>query len=459
MVRPAAVAALAATLLAAPEAGGAVRATAVPVASAPAAAASRVVVPSRHVLDNGLVVIVKERPAQGLVVVEAMVRAGPRAEAPEEAGATDLVRRLLLRGTHRRSAQEIASTIEAAGGFLGGGTFPDVTSVYAVVPAHRAEVAFDLIADLIGNARLDPEEVDAQRRLTLARLGQTADQPLQRAVELFNAALYPYHPYGRPLAGTPATVRALTRDQLLAFYRAHFTASNTVVVVAGELEAAAALAHARRAFGALPGGPLPSRLRWMRIVERALAPPPSSHQVREVQPTAGAWIVAGYLTVPVGHPDFATLRVLNAVLGEGAASRLWVEVRERRGLAYQVGSVLAPRVGPGFLRLVAGTDPPNLSTVVAIFQAEVARLREAAPAAAEVELARRSIAGRAALARQDLEAEAYALGWQELLGLGLDYEARFLAQVARVTPDDVHRAARRYLTGGVVAIVAPPTAR
>jgi predicted Zn-dependent peptidase len=415
--------------------------------------------PTRHVLDNGLVVIVRERPARGLVVVEALVGAGPRAEAPDEAGIAALVRSLLPRGTHRRSAQEIAAAIEAAGGFLGGGTVPDATSLYAVVPAARAEVAFDLVADLLANARFDPEEVESQRRLALARMQQAADQPLQRAVELSNAALYPHHPYGRPLAGTPATVSALTRDRLLAFYRAHFTASNTVVVVAGELAQADALAHARRAFGTLPAGAPPPRLRWMRAVERALAPPPVPQQVREVQATAAAWIVAAYLAVPAGHPDFAALRVLNAILGEGAASRLWVEVRERRGLAYQVGSVLAARAGPGFLRLVAGTDPPNLSTVLAIFEAEVARLRQVAPTPDEVDLARRSIAGRSALARQDLEAEAYALGWQELLGLGLDYEARVLARIARITPDDVRRAARRYLAGGVVAIVAPASAR
>ncbi|MDR7555855.1 MAG: pitrilysin family protein [Armatimonadota bacterium] len=404
-------------------------------------------------------VIVRERPARGLVVVEALVRAGPRTEPPDDAGVAALVRSLLPRGTHRRTAQEIAATIEAAGGFLGGSTFPDVTSLYAVVPAVRAQVAFDLVADLLANARFDPEEVESQRRLALARMQQVADQPLQRAVELSNAALYPYHPYGRPLAGTPATVSALARDQLLAFYRTHYTAANAVVTVAGELPAADALAHARRAFGTLPPGTLPPRLRWLRAVERALAPPPVPQQVREVQATAAAWIVAAYLTVPVGHPDFAALRVLNAILGEGAASRLWVEVRERRGLAYQVGSVLAARAGPGFLRLIAGTDPPNLSTVLAILEAEVARLRDAAPAPGEVDLAKRSIAGRTALARQDLEAEAYALGWQELLGLGVDYEARFLAQVARITPDDVHRVARRYLAGGVVAIVAPASAR
>ncbi len=252
---------------------------------------------------------------------------------------------------------------------------------------------------------------------------------------------------------------ALARDRLLAFYRTHYTAANTVVTVAGELPAADALAHARRAFGTLPAGTLPPRLRWLRAVERALAPPPVPQQVREARDTAAAWIVVAYLTVPAGHPDFAALRVLNAILGEGAASRLWVEVRERRGLAYQVGSVLAARAGPGFLRLVAGTDPPNLSTVLVLLEAEVARLREAAPTPDEVDLAKRSIAGRTALARQDLEAEAYALGWQELLGLGVDYEARFLAQVARVTPDDVHRVARRYLAGGVVAIVAPASAR
>jgi predicted Zn-dependent peptidase len=181
--------------------------------------------------------------------------------------------------------------------------------------------------------------------------------------------------------------------------------------------------------------------------------------VRESRSIAAAWITLGYLGVQAGHRDFSALRVLNAILGEGLSSRLFVEIRDKRGLAYQVSSSLALRAGPGFIRLSAGTDPPNLSTVVAGMLREVERLRTESPPADEVEKAKRGIIGRYALAREDLESQAFYLGWYEILGVGYDYDARFPQEIAQVSPADVQRVARQYLVNHVLAIVAPPTAR
>ncbi len=429
------------------------------VSSLPPTASSRQAA-ARYVLENGLTVIIKENPASDLVVTEALVRAGPRVEEPRQAGITFFVRAMLPRGTQRRSGAEIAQAIESVGGRLGGGTGADFTALYTITTSRHVDVGMDLLADLLTDARFDAQDVETQRRVSLSRIGQSGDQPLQQAIDLFTTALYPYHSYAQSVLGTSESVGALSRDDLVSFYREYFTAPNIVLVVAGNLPQEAALDKARRAFARLRADPPPRRTGWLRAVERALAPAPSAPQeVRQIRAVSAAWIALGYLTVAAGHRDFPALRVLNSILGEGQSSRLFVEIREKRGMAYQVGSSLPIRAGPGYIRLSAGTDPPNLSAVVAGMLREVDRLRTDAPPPDEIEKARRGIIGRYALAHEDLEAQAFYPGWYEVLGVGFEYDQQFPALVARVAPGDVLRVARRYLNNHVLAVVAPATAR
>lgn len=430
--------------------------TALPQTAPSASAAARPGV-TRHVLDNGLTVIIKENPNSDLVVTEAIVRAGPRLEDPRVAGITFFVRAMLLRGTTRRSGAEIAEAVESVGGQYGGGTTADFTSLYTITASRHLDVGMALLAELLTDARFDPGEVEIQRRVSLSRIEQNGDQPLQQALDQFNAALYPYHPYARSVFGTAESVGGLTRDDLIAFYRAYFTAPNIVLVIAGNVMREAALDKARRAFAGLRAAPPPPRAGWLRAVERALAPAPqASQEIRQTRATSAAWIALGYLTVPAGHPDFPALRVLNAILGEGQSSRLFVEIREKRGLAYQVGSALPLRAGPGYIRLSAGTAPPMATAVVTEMLGQVERLREGAPPADEVEKARRGIIGRYALAHEELESQAFYLGWYEMLGVGYEYDAAFSDLIARVTPNDVVRVARRYMAHHVLVVVAPP---
>ena len=157
--------------------------------TAGAAAVVRAPAASRHVLENGLTVVVKPSTASDLVVVEALVRAGPRLEDPTMAGATFFVRGMLVRGTDRRSADQIAQTVEGVGGLLGGGTGADFTSLYTITPSRHLDLGMEMVADLLTGARFDPRDVETQRGVGLSRIRQSADQPLQReSSELGGAA-------------------------------------------------------------------------------------------------------------------------------------------------------------------------------------------------------------------------------------------------------------------------------
>ncbi|MGQ0548729.1 MAG: M16 family metallopeptidase, partial [Armatimonadota bacterium] len=184
----------------------------------PATSAPRAGV-SKHVLDSGLTVIIKENPSSDLVVTEALLRAGPRFEDARQSGISFFMRAMLVRGTQRRGAAEIAQAIESVGGQLGGGTGTDFVSVYTITLGRHVDAGMELIADLLTNARFDPQDIETQRRVSLSRISQNADQPLQRAIELANGALYPYHPYSGTAFGAAESVSGFTREQLVEFYQ------------------------------------------------------------------------------------------------------------------------------------------------------------------------------------------------------------------------------------------------
>ncbi len=412
---------------------------------------------SRRVLPGGLTVLVKENPTADLVATEVLVRAGPRVETAEEAGISSFVQGMVLRGTERRSATEIALAVEGVGGVLRTGTATDY-SEYSVVSLSRyADVALDVLADLVTGAKFDPADVETQRRISLSRIRSQADQPLSRALDLIAARLYGMHPYATPLLGTLETAPRFTRDQLLTFYRTFYTAPNMVIVVAGHVTADDAVEKVRRSFGRIRAEPLPPRIRLLPAVERALAPRPTERQeVRETQQTSAAWIVVGYLGVEVGHRDWTPLRVLSGVLGEGGSSRLFVDIREKQGLAYQVGSSFPTRAGPNMLLLLAGTDPATAPRLLDGLLEEVTRAQREVVPAQELERAKQRIIGRHLIDHEDLQRQAFLLGFYELLGAGFAFDARLPQLIARVTAAEVQRVAQFYLQYPTVAVVAPP---
>jgi len=411
---------------------------------------------SKHVLPNGLTVLIKENPTADLVAVDVLVRSGARVEEADEGGAAFFVREMLFRGTARRTAAEIASGLESVGGSLSAVTSLDYTELAAVAPTAAADTALDVLADLVTDAKFDPADVEVQRRVSLARLRTRADQPATRAFDLAITTLYGAHPYSKGLLGSVDTVSALTGERLVTFYRMFFTAPNMVVSVAGNLTTEVALRKIGRAFANLRADPVPHRVRLLPVVESALAPRPSQPQeVREVRQTAAAWITIGYLGAAVGHRDWAALRVLSAILGEGLSSRLFVEIREKQGLAYQVGSSFSTLAGPGPLVMSAGTDPANQAKVVDGLLREAARLRDTLPSPEEMDRARQRIIGVHAIDHEDLRRQAFLPGLYELLGVGSAFDARIPDLISRVTAEDVQRAARLYVQQPTVVVVAP----
>jgi len=407
-------------------------------------------------LRSGLRVLAQELPANGLVAVSVLVGAAPRVEEPGQAGISILTREVMLRGTVRRTGDEVAEVLDSLGASLRALTGPDHTEWTLLVPAEHVDPALDLLVEVLTQPRFAPEDVDSQRRITLVRLRQQQDQPQARAVELVNGLLYRWHPYRHPLLGTPETLARLGRDDLVRYHAAFYTAPNVVVSVAGELPVPVAVAKVQRAFAGLRNDPLPPRVRLLDVAERALGEQPRSRrEVREPQQTASAWIAVGYLGVGVGHPDWPALRVAATLLGGGMASRLFQSVREREALAYAVGAGLPTQRGPAALTVTAGVEAANVDRAVAAILREVERLRPERAPEDEVARARSRVVGLHLLDHEDLRRRAFYPAWYELLGVGYRFDARLQQLVSRVTAADVQRVARRYLVYPAVAVVGP----
>ncbi len=422
----------------------------------PAPASQEVGEPVFWRLRSGLRVLAQELPAAGLVAVAVLVGAAPRVEEPSQAGISILTREVMLQGTTRRGGQDLAEALDSLGASLRALTGPDHTEWTVLVPAEHVDQALELLVEVLTSPRFAPEDLEAQRRVSLVRLRQQRDQPQNRAVELAQSLLYPYHPYRNPLLGTPETVARLTREDLVRYHATFYTAPNVVVSVAGELPAPVAVAKVQRAFSDLRNSDLPARVKLLDSVEGALAHRPTRRRdVRETQQTAGAWVAVAYLGVSVRDPDWPALRVAATVLGGGMASRLFQAVREREGLAYAVGAGFPAQRGPAAVTLTAGVDPSTVDRALGAMLREVEDLRARPPALEEVARARRRVAGLHLLDHEDLRRRAFYPAWYELVGAGYRFDRQVTELVSRVTPADVQRVARRYLEHPAVAVVGP----
>ena len=415
--------------------------------AAPAPAPAGPPLAHREVLPNGLVLVVAERPAIPVVVVQVLLRAGSARDPAGAAGLANFTAELLTRGTVRRTSTEIDQAIEFVGGSLGADASRDGVTVGLAVLRKDLGLGLDLLADVLREPTFPEDELRRSVGEVQAAIRRADENPESVAGRELAPLLFPGHPYAHPIMGTVASVGALTRERVVAFHREHYRPAGAVVAVVGAITVAEARRElaARLASWASPVG-APAD------VPAAPARPPAQERVL-VRELTQATAFLGAPAVPPGHPDYFPLVVANYVLGGGSASRLYSRIREDGGLAYSVGSTLAPaRHGPS---LVVSVQTRNDAVAEALgrVRAEMARLGRVPVGAAELALARSYLVGSFPL-RLDTSAKVarYLLSLEEH-GLGLDYPDTFRDGVGRVTAADVRRVAARYLDPALFSTV------
>jgi zinc protease len=403
---------------------------------------------TRQVLPNGLAVVVREDPTVGVMAAALHVRAGSLFESADTAGITNFLQRVMLRGTQRYSAVTLSEAVEDLGGTLEASGDVEFGEVQGTALARNWEPLLKLLAEVAVRPTLPAEEVERERRLILSAIQSRGDTPFQRAFDSVLNDLYGPHPYAWPSVGRRESVERITRAMLRAHYASVYRPDRMVLAVSGNVPAAQIVRVAEKLFRDLPAAPAAVR------ASVAETTPHSGRRLVE-RPVQQAQVLVGYLGPSLLQPDYAASRVLATVLGGGMSGRLFRELREQRGLAYSVGMLGSFRTGPSFLVSYLGTAPTNAEAAEAGMLAEIERVRGEMVTERELARAKAYLLGNLAMDRRTNARHAWYMAFFEVVGAGWDFPERYARAVEAVTPDDVARAAQRYLTRPTVIVLQP----
>ncbi len=391
-----------------------------------------------------------ERLSASLVL---MFGGGSRLEDDRLAGVSHFIEHLNFKGTRARAtSKEIADAIEGVGGFINASTDKELTAYWARIPAEHLDLGLDVLFDIVSNSKLDPDDIERERMVILEELRMYQDQPQDYVQNLFEEMIWPDHPLGRDIAGTEKSVAQLTRDDILEYADAHYRLPNLVIGVAGAVDEdrARAAIEPRLTLNHDADGLMtpsaPGPLAGPRVLVRR-------------RQTEQAHICVGMRAMSYRDPDRYALDLLNTVLGEGMSSRLFLNIRERLGLAYDVHSFTQKHRDTGYLGVYIGVEPKKAVDAVNAVMAELRTLCDREVGPEEIGRAKEFTKGRLRLELETTNGVAFWLTYQELLFGAIKTIDDELELVEAVTAADVKRVANEVLTAATQMAVIGPFAR
>jgi predicted Zn-dependent peptidase len=408
----------------------------------------------RHtVLPGGLRVVTEAMPTVRSVTVGVWVGVGSRDEAPSLAGASHYLEHLLFKGTPRRDALAISAALDAVGGEMNAFTSKEYTCFYARVLDSDLPLAVDVVGDLVTSSLIRAADVDAERGVILEEIAMHEDDPTDMVHDQFAQVLFGDGPLGRPVLGTVESIESIGRSAINGYYRRRYRPQDMVVAVAGNLDHASVVRQVRKAFdaaGMLDGDASPTEPRRGRLLTTS----PGVRVVRRTTEQANV-VLGGPGVARTDERRFA-LGVLNAALGGGMSSRLFQEVREKRGLAYSVYSYHAQYADTGLFAVYAGCVPRKVDDVLAICREELAKAAATGITIEELDRGKGQLRGSMVLGLEDTGSRMSRIGKAELVyGEQLSVD-QVLARIDQVTLDDVSAVAADVLTATpTLAVVGP----
>src|SRR6516162_5212022 len=412
---------------------------------------------SRTILPGGLRVVTEHLPAVHSVALGIWVGVGSRDEDREHAGATHYLEHLLFKGTRRRTALEISAAMDAVGGEMNAFTAKEYTCYYARVLDADLPLAVDILSDMVTSSLITPKDVDAERNVVLEEIAMNDDDPSDTVHEAFTSKLFGDTPLGRPILGTTDSINAITRDQIFEHYQARYTPEHLVVAAAGHLEHDVVVDLVARAFGrvlsqaAATAAPAAPRLTGDRDGQATgVGTTLISRAIEQANLVLGCEALAR-----TDERRFA-LGVLNAAFGGGMSSRLFQEVREKRGLAYSVYSFSGQHADTGIWGVYVGCLPSKADEVLAICRDEIARVVEGGLTDAELARGKGQVRGSIVLSLEDPSSRMSRLGKSELVYPRLEPVDEVLSAIDAVGHDDIRAIATDILTRPkTLAVVGP----
>jgi predicted Zn-dependent peptidase len=406
-----------------------------------------------HELRGGAKLVTAPMPERLSASVVFMFGGGSRLEDERLAGASHFIEHLYFKGTRKRpSSKEIADAIEGVGGFINASTDNELTAYWARVPSEHLELGLDVLFDIVSNSKLDAGDLERERMVILEELRMYQDQPQDYVQNLFEELIWPNHPLGRDIAGTEQSVAQLTRGDILEYADAHYRLPNLVIGVAGAFdeEGVRGAIAPRLTLNPEPDGLLATVAPGPLAAPRVL--------VRNRQ-TEQAHICVGMRAVSYLDPDRYALDMLNTVLGEGMSSRLFLNIREKLGLAYDVHSFTQKHRDTGYLAVYIGVEPKKAVDAVNAVMAELRTLCDRELSPEDIGRAKEFTKGRLRLELETTNGVAFWLTYQELLFGQIKTIDEELELVDAVTAADVKRVANQIVKGAIQMAVIGPFAR
>ena len=395
---------------------------------------------NKAVLDNSLRVITSTMPHSRSVCVVALVGAGSCYETKEQAGISHFAEHLFFKGTERRpTSREITQDIEGIGGIINGGTDKEITVYWCKVASPHFSVALDVLSDLLLNSRFDSRDIEKEQQVIMEEIKMNLDTPQQRVNALIDELLWPEQPLGREVIGYKQTVSSLAREQLLDYVARRYMANNAVLSIAGNIQHEEAMVQIERLFGKWAARKLTAGY----AASDQQTEPRLRIEPKDIEQVHLCVAVHGFSHF---HPQRFTVDLLNTVLGGGMSSRLFMEIRERRGLAYDIGSYTEHFLNSGSFGIYAGVDLDKTETALAAILEELSKVRHGI-AGSELTRAKELSKGRLYLRFEDSQNVALWYGSQEiLLQQVLDIDD-VISIVDAITVDQLHEVAQGIFSG------------
>lgn len=389
----------------------------------------------KTVLDNGLRVLTSHMPHVRSVSASLLVGAGSRYESLEKAGISHFVEHVLFKGTERRpDSRAIAEAIEGIGGVLNGGTDKELTVFWVKVMNSHLTEALDVLADLVRSPKFTQEEVEKERQVIIEEINMSLDSPQQRVNMLIDEVVWPDQPLGRDVAGAKETVCTFSARTLRDYWTSQYGPQNTVISVAGDVQHAQVAELANGLFGTWT---VRQSGKWFPVNDSQEA----ARSAIEVRDTELTHLCIALRGVSSSHPDRFVFDVLNVILGEGMSCRLFRELREKRGLAYDVHSYVSHFFDSGSLTVYAGVAPGSVETAVEVILGLLTEMKTDRIPESELHKAKEMVKGRLVLRMEDSRSVAGWFASQELLLEEIRTVDEVIAIVEAMTPEDLQRVA------------------
>ena len=403
-------------------------------------------------LDNRLRIITSTMPHTRSVCISIFIGTGSRYEADPEAGVSHFIEHLLFKGTQKRAtAKDISVAIESIGGILNGGTDKELTLYWCKVAQPHFHLALDVLTDMMLHSKFDPQDIEKERRVIIEEINMSKDSPSQQVNMLIDELLWPGHPLGRDIAGNKESVSAIARETMLNYLNQQYLPHNTVVAIAGNIEHQEAVTAVNQALGDWTN-PQPHR------GYSAYEPKQARRVQIEKRDSKQTHLCLALPGLPLLHPQRFILDLLNVILGQGMSSRLFLEIRDKLGLAYSIHSYTEHLLDSGSIIIYAGTEPKNLETIINAILEQLHKLKETAPES-ELFKARELVKGRLILRMENSHNVATWLGGQEILTERILNIDQVISIIDAITAEELKQLAQELIAGEQLrlAVVGPIT--